>query len=224
MSKLYQRPGAASERGHPAGTPLDGYGSASSSTTALHQSPTMSESELMNMAGNDSGWPLLIHYEKWSTLYRNMPNMLLENKGPVARDHLANERNYLAWTRTSLSFATIGLAVTAAFRGYGDGILIVGKIIAGGLQIYLSGDSHVLAPKLLQYRSIVIDWMYSSLHNSCYCSDGHWNIQILHHCYMATARQVPAEQSVHSEYYDRGLLGMYCLVLSIWGPTYNVPF
>ncbi|KAK9341175.1 hypothetical protein V1521DRAFT_421872 [Lipomyces starkeyi] len=130
MSKVHQRPGAASERGHLAGTPLDGYGSSASSTTALHHNPTMSESELMNMAGNDSGWPLLIHYEKWSTLYRNMPNMLLENKGPVARDHLANERNYLAWTRTSLSFATIGLAVTAAFRGYGDGILIVGKIIA----------------------------------------------------------------------------------------------
>ncbi|KAK9241315.1 hypothetical protein V1525DRAFT_423097 [Lipomyces kononenkoae] len=81
------------------------------------------------MAGNDSGWPLLIHYEKWSTLYRNMPNMLLENKGPVARDHLANERNYLAWTRTSLSFATIGLAITSAFRGYGDGLLIAGKIV-----------------------------------------------------------------------------------------------
>ncbi|KAK9389694.1 hypothetical protein V1515DRAFT_594200 [Lipomyces mesembrius] len=137
MSKLHQRSGAASERDHPAGTPLDGYGSASSSTTALDHSSIVSESEPMNMAGNDSGWPLIIHYEKWSTLYRSMPNMLLDNKGPVARDHLANERTYLSWTRTSLSFATIGLAVTSAFRGYGDGILIVGKIF-GALFIILA--------------------------------------------------------------------------------------
>ncbi|KAF2725809.1 hypothetical protein K431DRAFT_280528 [Polychaeton citri CBS 116435] len=40
----------------------------------------------------------------------------LENKGSVARDHLALERTYLAWLRTSLSFASIGIAVTQLFR------------------------------------------------------------------------------------------------------------
>ncbi|KAK9453912.1 hypothetical protein V1511DRAFT_522441 [Dipodascopsis uninucleata] len=85
------------------------------------------------MPGNDFGYPLLLQYEKFSTLSKHMPNMLLENKGAVARDHLANERNFLAWTRTSLSFATIGLAVTQAFRGYGEGILIVGKLVGASL-------------------------------------------------------------------------------------------
>lgn len=40
----------------------------------------------------------------------------LENKGAVARDHLANERTFLAWLRTSLAFASIGIAVTQFFR------------------------------------------------------------------------------------------------------------
>ena len=33
----------------------------------------------------------------------------LENKGSVARDHLASERTFLAWLRTSLALASIGI-------------------------------------------------------------------------------------------------------------------
>ncbi|KAL9103548.1 MAG: hypothetical protein Q9163_001426 [Psora crenata] len=40
----------------------------------------------------------------------------LDNKGSVARDHLALERTFLAWLRTSLAFASIGIAVTQLFR------------------------------------------------------------------------------------------------------------
>ncbi|KAK6460117.1 hypothetical protein DFJ63DRAFT_315990 [Scheffersomyces coipomensis] len=43
-------------------------------------------------------------------------SLSLENKGSVARDHLANERTFLAWLRTSLSFITIGIGVTQLFR------------------------------------------------------------------------------------------------------------
>ncbi|BGP26247.1 hypothetical protein JCM10295v2_005192 [Rhodotorula toruloides] len=41
---------------------------------------------------------------------------VLENKGAVARDHLAGERTFLAWLRTSLALASIGIAVTQLFR------------------------------------------------------------------------------------------------------------
>ncbi|MCJ1306717.1 hypothetical protein MMC25_000360 [Agyrium rufum] len=40
----------------------------------------------------------------------------LDNKGSVARDHLALERTFLAWLRTSLAFASIGIGITQLFR------------------------------------------------------------------------------------------------------------
>jgi hypothetical protein len=41
----------------------------------------------------------------------------LENKGSVARDHLALERTFLAWLRTSLAFASIG-TITCSWSLY----------------------------------------------------------------------------------------------------------
>jgi uncharacterized membrane protein YidH (DUF202 family) len=35
----------------------------------------------------------------------------LQNEGSVARDHLASERTFLAWLRTSLSLVSIGMYV-----------------------------------------------------------------------------------------------------------------
>ncbi|KAI7851815.1 hypothetical protein BDC45DRAFT_515110 [Circinella umbellata] len=43
-------------------------------------------------------------------------SLLLENKASVARDHLANERTYLAWLRTSLSLITVGVAITQMYH------------------------------------------------------------------------------------------------------------
>lgn len=40
----------------------------------------------------------------------------LKNEGSVARDHLASERTFLAWLRTSLSLVSIGIAVTQLFQ------------------------------------------------------------------------------------------------------------
>ncbi|KAF3490772.1 uncharacterized protein GIQ15_00289 [Arthroderma uncinatum] len=61
-----------------------------------------------------------IRQEQPRTLYRRMldkyGSLELENKGSVARDHLALERTFLSWLRTSLAFASIGIAVTQLFR------------------------------------------------------------------------------------------------------------
>jgi uncharacterized membrane protein YidH (DUF202 family) len=52
----------------------------------------------------------------WHRSLAKVRSVELENKGSVARDHLALERTFLAWLRTSLAFASIGVAVTQLFR------------------------------------------------------------------------------------------------------------
>lgn len=75
-------------------------------TNSLNQTPTQTPTDEEDAA--QQPWFRRIA-EKYGTLE-------LENKGSVARDHLALERTFLAWLRTSLSFASIGIAVTQLFR------------------------------------------------------------------------------------------------------------
>ncbi|KAF8148214.1 hypothetical protein B0H34DRAFT_634058, partial [Crassisporium funariophilum] len=43
------------------------------------------------------------------------PALVLENSGSVARDHLASERTFLAYVRTSLGLASTGVALVQLF-------------------------------------------------------------------------------------------------------------
>ncbi|KAI1437614.1 hypothetical protein GGR50DRAFT_644561 [Xylaria sp. CBS 124048] len=104
------------ERTHIVGgrSPIDYQGTRVSSMASLRNRQPSSRPE--TNPGNGAATP---HEEKkhWLSHYWDgVWSIELENKGSVARDHLAVERTFLAWLRTSLSFASIGVAVTQLFR------------------------------------------------------------------------------------------------------------
>ncbi|MEU3823812.1 DUF202 domain-containing protein [Streptomyces sp. SID486] len=69
------------------------------------------------------------------------------NTGSRARDHLANERTYLAWLRTGISMAALGVAVAkfAPHRG-------IHAVVSGG--ILLLAGLLVAAYGTVRYRSV----------------------------------------------------------------------
>lgn len=80
--------------------------SARGNRSGTHRS--QEQSQPVDEAQAQHGW--------FQNLIENFGSVELENKGSVARDHLALERTFLAWLRTSLAFASIGIAVTQLFR------------------------------------------------------------------------------------------------------------
>lgn len=66
--------------------------------------------------GESTGASSATFSSTWKEFWAGFQSIELENKGSVARDHLALERTFLAWLRTSLAFASIGIAVTQLFR------------------------------------------------------------------------------------------------------------
>jgi len=48
-------------------------------------------------------------------MHKISPSLILENSGSVARDHLASERTFLAYVRTSLAIASTGVALVQLF-------------------------------------------------------------------------------------------------------------
>jgi hypothetical protein len=47
--------------------------------------------------------------QSWKRRLKTSPSLTLENTGSVARDHLASERTFLAYVRTSLAIASTGV-------------------------------------------------------------------------------------------------------------------
>lgn len=62
-------------------------------------------------ASNESGTARPIPQESLLEKVRNNTSLRLVNSGSVARDHLASERTFLAYIRTSLAIASSGVGV-----------------------------------------------------------------------------------------------------------------
>ena len=82
-------------------------------TTGIRQRPSSNRKPSTSQDGSDAHEDEAPWYKRIADRYGSVS---LENKGSVARDHLALERTFLAWLRTSLAFASIGIAVTQLFR------------------------------------------------------------------------------------------------------------
>ncbi|KAI0299596.1 hypothetical protein BC826DRAFT_896186, partial [Russula brevipes] len=71
-------------------------------------------------------------------------SLTLKNTGSVARDHLASERTFLAYVRTSLSFASAGVALVQLFRVSVNAMAPYGRplgatLIAFGMAVLVMG-------------------------------------------------------------------------------------
>ncbi len=78
--------------------------------------PNISPPNQQSSSSSTSDSSQALKYPWYHRLASNYHSISLENKGSVARDHLALERTFLAWLRTSLAFASIGIAITQLFR------------------------------------------------------------------------------------------------------------
>ncbi|CAG8667180.1 1419_t:CDS:2 [Ambispora gerdemannii] len=83
---------------------------------------------------------------KRTTLY-------LENKGSIARDHLANERTFLAWLRTALSFSGIGIAISQLFK-----LSVQERTMKGGTM--LSSSPSEKSAKVLSVTFILLGMVF----------------------------------------------------------------
>ncbi|KAJ5082420.1 hypothetical protein N7532_011463 [Penicillium argentinense] len=107
LTRNYQATATSNPQGDPADSGKGDQGPSGLSTGANDASRTRS---------NRTEPPTEPHRSWYSQIVDRYGSLELENKGSVARDHLALERTFLAWMRTSLAFASIGIAVTQLFR------------------------------------------------------------------------------------------------------------
>lgn len=63
--------------------------------------------------------------------------LVAENEGSRARDHLANERTFLAWVRTGLALIVLGVAVARLLSGEVTERQVIGVVlVVAGAMIF----------------------------------------------------------------------------------------
>jgi len=83
----------------------------------------------------------------------SMVRDLIENRDSTARDHLANERTFLAWVRTALGLVGLGVLLERLGAG-GEAIAVaagLGFISFGGLSLIYAVSRYLWVAKHLEH-------------------------------------------------------------------------
>ena len=84
---------------------------------------------------------------------RSMVRDVVENIDSTARDHLANERTFLAWVRTALGLVGLGVLLERLGAGSDQGIAVaagVGFISFGGLTLIYAVSRYLWVARHLE--------------------------------------------------------------------------
>ena len=99
--------------------PIDGLLSDSVLPRSIEPNPHTGESNQKLEPSTTSNAKKYNHIPSQNILQSSIthlhPALVLQNKGSVARDHLASERTFLAYVRTSLGMASAGVALVQLF-------------------------------------------------------------------------------------------------------------
>jgi len=82
-----------------------------------------------------------------------MAGDIVENRGSAARDHLANERTFLAWVRTALGLVGLGVLLERLGAGSEQRVAVaagVGFIAFGGLTLIYAVSRYVWVARHLE--------------------------------------------------------------------------
>ncbi|KAF7981465.1 hypothetical protein HWV62_33497 [Athelia sp. TMB] len=100
----------------PPPSPLTGQSSGSATGSAHDRNGSTTDSAPSQSPPSSPQPPSLrTRRRRLQKLRRFSPSLTLENSGSVARDHLASERTFLAYVRTSLAIASAGVALVQLF-------------------------------------------------------------------------------------------------------------
>ena len=73
----------------------------------------------------------------------------IENSGSTARDHLANERTFLAWVRTALGIMGLGVVIERFVETEGQRAIVAGALL-------ISYGVGMLVYSLFRYRKVAM--------------------------------------------------------------------
>lgn len=91
----------------------------------------------------------------WARLERFNPSLTLENSGSVARDHLASERTFLAYVRTSLTIASTGVGESDQCSLHGLTVDILFVQLLSSYSLCLRGRQAKLWTSILDHSGLL---------------------------------------------------------------------